>query len=71
MVAALPKKRKRYIKPDPEQGGHYVRVMPQGANVFAAATLPRWLAQQILCSWRMPFMAFLIALGLRRLSEQR
>jgi hypothetical protein len=45
--------------------------MPQGANVFAAATLPRWLAQQILCSWRMPFMAFLIALGLRRLSEQR
>jgi integrase len=36
MVAALPKRRKRYVKPDPEQSGHYVRVMPQGANVFAA-----------------------------------
>jgi integrase len=34
MVAALPKKRKRYIKADPELGGHYVRVMPDGANVF-------------------------------------
>jgi integrase len=36
MVAALPKKQKRYTKPDPEQGGHYVRVMPDGANVFVA-----------------------------------
>jgi integrase len=34
MVAALPKKRKRYTKTDPELRGHYVRVMPQGANVY-------------------------------------
>ena len=36
MVAALPKKQKRYVTPDPEQGGHYVRVMPAGPNVFCA-----------------------------------
>jgi integrase len=36
MVAALPKKRKRYVLPDPEQRGHYVRVMPDGANVYCA-----------------------------------
>ena len=36
MVASLPKKRKRYPVPDPELRGHYVRVMPQGANVFVA-----------------------------------
>jgi integrase len=35
-VAALRKKTKRYIVPDPELRGHYVRVMPQGANVFCA-----------------------------------
>jgi integrase len=35
-VAALPKKRKRYVLPDPEQRGHYVRVMPDGANVYCA-----------------------------------
>ena len=35
-VAALRKKAKRYIVPDPELRGHYVRVMPQGANVFCA-----------------------------------
>jgi integrase len=40
MVKALPKKRKRYAVPDPEQRGLYVRVMPKGAtaNVFAAVT---------------------------------
>jgi len=36
MVAALPKKPKRYVTPDPEQGGHYVRVMTTGPNVFCA-----------------------------------
>ena len=36
MVASFPKKRKRYPVPDPELRGHYVRVMPQGANVFVA-----------------------------------
>jgi integrase len=34
MVAALPKKKTRYTKTDPELRGHYVRVMPQGANVY-------------------------------------
>jgi integrase len=41
MVAALPKKQRRYVKSDPEQRGHYVRVMPQGANVFAAVARNR------------------------------
>lgn len=36
MVAALPKKRKRYIVRDPEQRGHYVRVMLTGPNVYCA-----------------------------------
>jgi integrase len=36
MVAVLPKKPQRYVTPDPELRGHYVRVMPKGANVFAA-----------------------------------
>jgi integrase len=36
MVAALPRKRNRYILADPEQRGHYVRVPPQGPCVFAA-----------------------------------
>jgi integrase len=36
MVAALPKRRKRYPVPDPELGGHYIRVMPTGANVYVA-----------------------------------
>jgi integrase len=36
MVAALPKKRKRYVTPDPEQRGHYVRVPTEGPNVFVA-----------------------------------
>jgi integrase len=35
-VAALPKKRTRYPFADPEMRGHYVRVMPEGPNVFAA-----------------------------------
>jgi integrase len=35
MVAALPKKRKRYTVSDPEQRGHYVRVPPSGPNVYA------------------------------------
>ena len=36
MVAALRKKAKRYTFPDPEQRGHYVRVMPDGPNVYCA-----------------------------------
>jgi integrase len=35
-VADLPKKKDRYTKPDPEQRGHYVRVMPDGPNVYYA-----------------------------------
>jgi integrase len=35
-VAALPKRVKRYIVPDPELRGHYVRVMPTGPNTFVA-----------------------------------
>jgi hypothetical protein len=34
-------------------------------------TLRSWLDRQTLFSWRMPFMAFLTALGLRRLWERR
>jgi hypothetical protein len=36
MVAALPRKRKRYTVSAPELRGHYVRVPPQGPCVFAA-----------------------------------
>jgi integrase len=36
MVAALPRKAKRYILTDPEMRGHYVRVPPHGPVVFAA-----------------------------------
>jgi integrase len=36
MVAAMPRRRKRYISADPELRGHYVRVPPQGPCVFAA-----------------------------------
>ena len=36
MVAALPKKRKRYSVADPELSGHYIRVMPSGAKSYAA-----------------------------------
>jgi integrase len=35
-VAALPKRSQRYVIPDPELRGHYVRVPPAGPNVFAA-----------------------------------
>jgi integrase len=35
-VAALRKKAKRYTVADPELRGHYVRVMPTGANTFVA-----------------------------------
>src|SRR5262245_45832774 len=35
-VAALPKQVRRYIVPDPELRGHYVRVMPTGPNTFVA-----------------------------------
>ena len=42
MVASLPKKRKRYPVPDPELRGHYIRVMPQGANVFVAVARDRY-----------------------------
>src|SRR3974390_1678974 len=37
MVAALPKKPKRYVTPDPEQGGHSVRALPAGPHVFCAS----------------------------------
>jgi integrase len=36
MVAALPRRPKRYTLPDPEQRGMYVRVMPKGPHVYAA-----------------------------------
>ena len=35
-LAALPRKRKRYILKDPEWPGHYVRVSPEGPIVFCA-----------------------------------
>jgi integrase len=35
-VAALPRKRKRYVKADPELRGHYLRVPPSGPITFAA-----------------------------------
>ena len=35
-VAALPRKRARYIVADPEQRGHYVRIPTSGPAVFAA-----------------------------------
>ena len=35
-VAALEKKSKRYTVADPDLRGHYVRVMPEGSNVFVA-----------------------------------
>jgi integrase len=36
MVAALPRRAKRYILSDPEQRGMYIRVMPSGSHVYAA-----------------------------------
>src|SRR5262245_15891022 len=36
MVAALPRRRKRYPVPDPEMRRHYVRVPPQGPCVYVA-----------------------------------
>jgi integrase len=36
MVAALPRKRRRYTLTDPELRGHYVRVPPQGPAVYVA-----------------------------------
>jgi integrase len=36
MVAALPRRAKRYTLSDPEQRGLYIRVMPSGPNVYAA-----------------------------------
>lgn len=35
-VAHLQRRPKRYIRSDPEQRGHYVRVMPRGPHVFVA-----------------------------------
>jgi hypothetical protein len=35
-VAALPRKRKRYVRSDPELRGHYLRVPPAGPITFAA-----------------------------------
>jgi integrase len=48
-VAALRKKAKRYIMPDPELRGMYIRVMPQGANVFCAVARDPY-HKQILCT---------------------
>ena len=45
MVAGLPRKRKRYIKVDPELRGHYVRVPPHGPIVFAAVA--RYRGRQV------------------------
>jgi integrase len=45
MVAALPKKRKRYIIADPEQTGHYVRVASAGPSVFCAVTRDQYSKQ--------------------------
>jgi integrase len=36
MVKNLRKKAARYTVPDPELGGHYIRVMPAGSNVYCA-----------------------------------
>jgi integrase len=36
MVAALPRRAKRYVLSDPEQRGMYIRVMPSGPHVYAA-----------------------------------
>ena len=35
-VAALPRKRQRYVKADPELRGHYLRVPPSGPITFSA-----------------------------------
>ena len=45
MVAALPRRRKRYIQSDPELRGHYVRVPAQGPCVFAAVA--RYQGKQV------------------------
>ena len=36
MVAALPRRAKRYVMADPDQRGLYIRVVPKGPNVYAA-----------------------------------
>jgi integrase len=48
-VAALRKKAKRYIVPDPELRGMYIRVMSQGANVFCAVARDPF-GKQIWCT---------------------
>jgi len=45
MVAALPKKRKRYTVSDPEQRGHYLRIPPSGPNVYAVVARNRYKKQ--------------------------
>jgi integrase len=48
MVAALPRKSKRYVLADPELRGMYVRVPPQGPAVYAAvARSPGPLGKQV------------------------
>jgi integrase len=37
-VAALPRKRRRYVKKDPEQRWHYLRIPPEGPIAFDTAT---------------------------------
>jgi integrase len=41
-IARLQRRHKRYIVADPEQRGHYVRVMRQGAHVFCAVARNRF-----------------------------
>jgi integrase len=45
MVAALPKRRRRYIVSDPEQRGLYVRIPPSGPNVYAVVARNRYKKQ--------------------------
>jgi integrase len=41
-IAELPIKTKRYIVPDPELGGHYIRIYPSGAKSFVTVKDNVW-----------------------------
>ncbi len=45
MLAALPRKRKRYTVSDPEQRGLYIRVPPQGPSTFSVVARDRYKKQ--------------------------
>jgi integrase len=45
MVASLPKRPRRYVIADPEMRGLYVRVPPQGPNIFVAVTRDQYAKQ--------------------------